>query len=246
MVEYINGKKKQLATTTNTYTNRPGVSNDGDLFLPSDGYGIERDTGAAWTPWGPIFPFDLTAVPTTWVNQGAASIDIAKGGHHLSIPSAAGYNIAMRKKATPSTPYVIEVAFLPLMYHDPSANPNPLFGVGWRQSSDGKLILFSLGMSLNPEDFKLSVFKFTNATTWAASYASVESWQHALGFPYLMKIEDNTTNRICSIGTDGQHWLPVHTVGRTDYLTANEVFFFVTPGSSSGGAAMTLLSWKES
>ena len=44
---------------TAAYGSRPAAGNDGDLFLPNNGFYLERDTGAAWVPWGPIHP--LTA-----------------------------------------------------------------------------------------------------------------------------------------------------------------------------------------
>ena len=70
------------STFTDTYANEPAAGNDGDLFLPSNGFHLERDTGAAWVPWGPIFPMTKPPALSTWawINQGTATADETNGG----------------------------------------------------------------------------------------------------------------------------------------------------------------------
>jgi hypothetical protein len=47
------------------------------------------------------------------------------------------------------------------------------------------------------------------------------------------------------VSTDGQNFKVIHTVGRTDFLTADQVGFFVNDQSNTIAAGMTLLSWKQ-
>ncbi|KKN66970.1 hypothetical protein LCGC14_0466500 [marine sediment metagenome] len=225
-------------TFTSVYGSRPAASNDGDLFLPSDGFVIERDTGAAWIPWGPLFPF---VAPVNgdfaWINQGTGSVDVDGGGIYLLAPTLAGDNLRIRKKTIPSVPYVITVAFMP---HGYKVNYSGV-GIGFRQSSDGKLHTFHLSISVN----SIASIKFTNPTTWSATYLEQEIVQAGSSPVMWLRIEDNNTNRKCHWSVDGRHWFEFHSVGRTDFLTADEIFFFTNSNNATYPTAMTLLSWAE-
>jgi hypothetical protein len=56
---------------------------------------------------------------------------------------------------------------------------------------------------------------------------------------------DNSTNRICSYSVDGQNWFVFHTVGRTDFLTADEVGFYIDVENATFGTGITLIHWAE-
>jgi hypothetical protein len=60
-----------------------------------------------------------------------------------------------------------------------------------------------------------------------------------------MQIEANATDRICRWSIDGQHFFQVHTVGRTDFLTPDQVYYAIRSQSASFGAGATIISWKE-
>ena len=233
------------STFTDVYASRPAASNDGDLFLPSDGFVVERDTGAAWVPWGPLFP--LTAPPTAgwaWDNQGSATVDTAKGGIYLESLADAG-TMRCRYRTAPSPPYKISVAFIPMIA--PGAlSGYPHLGLCFRQSSDGKLATYDMIAQPTASHVKQQASKWTNSLTWTASYANLsERLVWAGASPIWYRIEDNNVNRICSYSIDGQHWYAFHTVGRTDFLTADQVGFYLAPNGTSGNIAMNLLSWKE-
>lgn len=241
---------------TDVHASRPAASSDGNLFLPSDGFSIERDTGSVYTPWGPIFP--LTPPDNSlfaWINQTSASVTATvtagKNGIYFHTPKTSGgsNNVRARTKAAPSTPYVITVGFLfigDLFAGGASGLANEA-GLVFRQSSDGKLVAFIMGQVAN-----LALRKWTSPTVFSAEYFNSASsgWIWNQGSIIWMRIADDGTNRICSISADGQNFIPVHTVGRTDFLTADEVGVMVRADSTSagslGGAGMTLLSWKES
>jgi hypothetical protein len=61
----------------------------------------------------------------------------------------------------------------------------------------------------------------------------------------FFRIADDGANRISSISTDGINFRVIHTVARTDFLTADQVGFFVNCQETTWDAGMTLLSWKE-
>lgn len=223
------------STHTAVYASRPAASNAGDLFLPSNGVVIERDTGAAWVPWGPLFPMATppTVASLAWVNQGAATADETNGGIYLLAPANASYSLKMLTKAAPATPYTVTAWILPQVH---IVNYNSV-GLCWRQSSDGKIVYF--GRS-GPEG--LIVQKATNPTTFSASYLArgLSAWG-----AICLRIADDGTNRKCFWSLDGQHFHQFHSVGRTDFLTADEVGFYAQSQNATYPAGVTLLSWKE-
>lgn len=211
----------------------------GRLLFPSDGVSLLRDTGSALVPWGPIYPLtDPTLQTFAWINQGSAAISTTNGGINLSCVSngtADGWRI--RKKAAPATPYMITAAVV-------SVNDGSNFNTGglcFRESSSGKLHIFSLGThsSALPELILQSV-KYTDPSTYSSGYTT--GICPVLGLTWL-RIADDGANRICSLSPDGQNWITVHSVGRTDFLTANEVGFCIDP--YAGPASLTVFSWKE-
>ena len=60
------------------------------------------------------------------------------------------------------------------------------------------------------------------------------------------QIADDNTNRICSISQDGQNFDTFHSVGRTDFLTADQIGICLRSQTTTGTLARaTLISWKE-
>ena len=84
--------------------------------------------------------------------------------------------------------------------------------------------------------------KHTSPTVYSAAYTVQAITPHV---PLFLRIADDDTNRIMSWSNDGQHWIVSHTVGRTDFLTADEVGFMVNSNNATWPASMTLLSWVE-
>lgn len=221
---------------TSAYASPPAGPASGDLWLPSDGVSLYRYSGAAWVPWGEINALAGVAnAPTTWVNQGTASVDSTYGGVYLTAPATAGnYNFRMQVKAAPATPYTITALIKPSIE---SVNFNGA-GLVWRQSSDGKLVnagfIWSSAMNFY-------IAKWSDPNTWAGNYIYPTSYH--MGWPWI-RLTDNGTNRIISVSIDGRHWHQLHSVGRTDYLTANQVGFYVMTQSTYPVGAL-LLSWEE-
>lgn len=216
----------------------------GRLLLPSDGFYLARDSGSARVPWGPIFPLtEPVSGDFAWINQGSATISTTNGGVYLEGPAeASAYNWRIRKKAAPATPYTITAAFLinADWFRNGAGSLNAFGALCFRQSSDGKLA--TLELFLNSLGNTLRVTKYTNATTLSATYLSLTTTQ-SYGPLIWFRIADNGTNRICSTSGDGQNWIEQHSVGRTDFLTADEVGFAVTGYTNKVG--MTLLHWKQ-
>ncbi len=234
---------------TAAHASRPASSLNGRIFLPSDGYSLERDTGSVYAPWGPIFPFTPPVDGDfSWENQGGASVTAAKSAIFLRAPATAGGALRIRKKAAPTPPYVITAAFMPLSVL-PAAGEGGSSGLLFRNSANSRIHAFYIhartisGTSME-SGWALSSFKYSDSSTFNASYLLLNMpWT---GSVVWLRIADNNTNRVCSVSADGQNWVDVHSVTRLDYLLAiDEVGFFCQSGQATYDSGLTLLHWKQ-
>lgn len=230
----------QYAHPTNTFANL-AAAQAGRILLPSNGFSLYRDTGSILVPWGPLFP--LTAPVNgdfSWVNQGSAAVATTYGGVLISeaIDSGNSQQYRLRVKSAPSTPYTVDMLFLGVSFQNTTST---IAGV-WRQSSDGKLILVSSDGA--------GVIKWNDPNNVSASYILGSSRTVPQASYCFIRLQDDGTDRKVYLSLDGQHWHLKHSVGRTDFLTADQVGFALNVGNqgfltSSGLAGALLLHWKE-
>jgi hypothetical protein len=92
----------------------------------------------------------------------------------------------------------------------------------------------------------IQVSKWNSPTSFNANYTA------STDFPVLppdrlwLRLQDNGTNRISFFSMDGINWIQLHSVGRTDFITADQVGFFATGENASIRAHLSVLSWEES
>jgi hypothetical protein len=201
---------------------------------------LEGGIMAIAVPWGPSYPLTLPIDGGfAWVNQGTATLDATKGGIHLAAPVVgAGNSWRLRVKAAPAPPYTVTAFIYPHTIGEAYAQ----MAIGWRQSSDGKLITFGPRSNFPSDISRISIEKYTDPTTFSANYLGETRVSYPTSW---LRITDDGTDRKCYWSSNGQFWLLMHTVGRTDYLTADQVLFGVQ-ANTFYPIAMTLLSWKES
>jgi hypothetical protein len=217
----------------------------GDVFYPTNSYAVYRCAGSAWVPWGLGFPMvEAPAAGWSWINQGTATVSTVNGGIYLRSVATTGRQFRIRTRARPSdptvTPYTIDAA---LIYHLPPRSPANA-GIGWRQSSDGKLAMALLVFDSTTNHMTFVSQKCTSATVFSANYAS-EGHMGSVMNPqlvFLRLIEDATTRQIWW-SNDGQEYTLFHSVGRTDFLTADEVCFSVDSENTVYDAGMRVASW---
>lgn len=225
-------------TTTSAYASPPTPAS-GDVWFPNDSYYLYRYSGSAEVPWGPSYPFTDPALSglNTWVNQSTGSLVTTNGG--LTLIGKA-VNLANDSQAyvktAPATPYTITAAYLFNSYNSGSGAQHG--GLAWRDSGTGKLV--SVAIASTNAGVKLSVLKWNSPSSASTTYT--EGFVR-MGSPIWMQISDDGTNRIVRISTNGNDWVEIHSVGRTDFLTADQVGIFVTD-STNRAPVMTLLSWK--
>jgi len=223
-----------METYTDTYANIPAAGTDGNLFLPSNGLCVYRDTGAVWNPWGPVFP--LVTPPAlaslTWINQGGATATETNGGIHLYGPAGAGNNTRALVVATGTAPWVFTVSFLPHSW-DVTFN---MIGIVCRES--GTQELETMGFY----GYRIAGDRLNNPTSWNSRWIAWTPPKENRSL--FFRVEDNNTNRIYWISPDGRNWYQVGSFGRTTFLTADQVGIFVESNNATWAVGLTLLSWE--
>ena len=222
--------------STAAYASRPAAGTAGAVFLPSDGFTVERDNGSNWIPWGPVYPLTQPAAAATftWVNQGSATLADSKSGLLMTTPpSNVSDNLRIAKKTLPAAPYTITIAFLPTA---PGVNTY-LFGLVLRNSGTGKLVTFTFSHAGG--GYKYEAGKWDSPTVYNSNYAS---WNAATTGPIWLRIADDNTNRIYSISNDGQNFIQLYSVGRTDFTTPDEYGIFLNAFNATYSSAMQVIS----
>lgn len=190
----------------------------------------------------PIFPEVTSPVSGdfTWVNQGTATLTQLSYGLELSAPASAGTDVHLLYKAAPSTPYSITAGFFAFL----GETNYPYCGIGFRESSTGKLVLFGLTYINNV--LYLELDKYTDENNYSAAYTAATLLDDIYTYrPWFLRITDDGSNRKVYSSPDGRNFRQLHSVGRTDFLTANQVFFFANSENTNYANVLTLFSWKQ-
>jgi hypothetical protein len=145
-----------------------------------------------------------------------------------------------RVKSAPATPYTI-TAIISNSYV--ATDFVDSFGLCFRQSGDGKLHTFGVGFAtaFTGGHYILSA-KWTSPTVFSANYAANSFYATN---PIFLRIADDGANRICSYSSDGINFLTYDTIGRTDFLTADQVGFGASVQNASYGGILTMFSWTQ-
>lgn len=185
------------------------------------------------TPSVPVYPI-TTPVDSgfSWLNQGSASTTTTNGAVFLSAPASATTEFRGRIKAK-TAPYTITASMLPLF------SPANFARVGLFFTDGTKIAFFGVGYNANPRLFSST---FNTVTSINADYTT-QIFSGYSGMLWL-RIADNNTNRVCSLSMDGINFIEIHSVVRTDFLTATSVGWGGDVENSVAWGS-TLLSWSE-
>lgn len=188
-----------------------------------------------------IAPF--VAPPTlgwNWFNQGAATFTSTSVGLQL-VGEANGAGLSLRGLSRPlpaTNNYTVTacVRFTGLNVNYISG------GIALRNSVTGAVIpivLVSGGTTRN-----VQLFKANNPTSYNSDYIARPTASYDLMW---VRIQDNGTDRIFSLSTNGYDWFEYFRVGRTDFTTPDHVGFTVScenTGTPFFVPTVRLLSWE--
>lgn len=230
-------------TFNNSFASPPASPSAGDLWLPSDSNGLlYRYNGTLWLPYGNAYP--LSTPPTSgwsWVNQGSATVDSTYGqGIALVVPGA-GDTVTMtaRVRTKPAGAYTVTAH----MIGDRGNKDYHAWGLLWRESTGGTMVLH--GYQVSGIQLQLNQ-KWSSATAVSATYSNYNTYGPP--FEWLRIQDDGATNRLLFGSCDGQHWQQLHSVGRTDYQTPDQIGFFVSPRNAitpNWDSVLVVDSWTE-
>jgi hypothetical protein len=210
---------------SDVHANRPAAAfaNEGDLYLPTDGFTIARSDGSAWLPYGPLFP--VTAPPTTgWaaVNQGGATITTTRDAITIKDPGrASGESLRIYKRTAPGTPYT---ATFGLQHNFMLNRGNLRLGVCFRTSGNSKLTTFAF---LNNQ---IRVDRWTSETVF---FSNVTSNFQYLGMPQWFRLEDDGTNIAFYLGSDPYNFVKLYSEVRSNFSTPDEVGIFTNANENT-------------
>jgi hypothetical protein len=102
-------------------------------------------------------------------------------------------------------------------------------GVGFYDSSGGK---FSSIRFTDNNDGGLQVDKWTSTSSYSAAYLSLPPSQEVKWT--WVKLQDDGTYRNYSVSCDGNNWIKIYQVSRTDFFTANSFCIWADANNHNG------------
>ncbi len=220
----------------------PGSPTTGDMVVYTNAPFIATWSGSAWLYRGPIFEMTPPVSGSfSWMNQGGASVITTNGGVYLSAPSSVGDGFRARVVAAPAAPYVVTTYLMPNMALHGGAGNDQVAGFVWWDNAGTSFV--AAGMYYNSggnPDIDLLVAKYTNYTVFSASYFQDRFLPSRSGW---WQFGDDNTNRYINISQDGQNWIRIWSVGRTDFITPTRVGFMVRNSGSTYDLGLNVLSW---
>ena len=190
---------------------------------------------------------DPTTQAFSWVNQGTATVTNLQNTAYLVAPANASGNdsLHMQLMTAPATPYSAVAAFRLDSFL--GMNTYGCFGLFFRDSSTGKLVVSRFIMQNSASGLYWEVDHFSDPNTYVATSVTTSN---SVYFPpavvWLKVHDDGTTNFNFSASMNGIAFSTILTESRTSYLTTPDGVGWFCGGQISSGKQMTLglLSWQ--
>lgn len=187
----------------------------------------------------------LTSSDFTWQNQGTASVSDLAGTITITAPATSGVNLRSLLRSTPSAPWTLIAAMRAIAMVDDDGTLSPQFGLVLRESSSSKLITLGFNRQ-STQPMRFAVDRWTNDTS-----AQSTTWKNTKPIFHSnvlwLKIQDNNTNLIYSLGHDGVNWIDVLSESRTAFMSGAPNQFGIMAdnqgNSSAKNSLTTLLHW---
>jgi len=184
----------------------------------------------------------LVASDFTWVNQDSASVTDRGGTILMTVPERAGVSVNAQERSAPSTPYTYRMAMRAGCISG-ATDSKPFFGVGFRESSSGKLVL--IGVLLEKffqEGPQVRITRYSSPTTGFTNVVAPAPL-NIVDDVVWFKIENDGTNTIFYMSFDGIEWLTVLSESKTSYFAGDpdKVCWFGNNQANNGTGSTEML-----
>lgn len=118
------------------------------------------------------------------------------------------------------------------------------YGLCLYDSTSGRFVVFiiSYNSGNNSSDWIMKAQKWNSATSNNSDY-KITAMSLVGPIPKWMQIRDDGTNRYLDYSINGVDWVNFHTVGRTDWLTPNNIGFVALNNGSGSNCYVRLRSF---
>ena len=221
------------------YSSLPAAGmKSGDRYKCTDSPHDLIYSGAAWN----AFVRGIQATPVSlaafsWVNQGGSSASQQGASLAVTVPAVSGDQYRSLVKSVPSAPYTAIAMFDMLLaeYNYSQA------GLVLRDSGSGKMVVCSL--AVQPSQLQLTAAKLASNSSFSANYQTYNLF--GIPCPVWLRIRDDATTRFFGFSVDGLTWWEFFSVGRTDYITPNQIGFYGDSNNTTAGLQYTVHSYSD-
>lgn len=187
-------------------------------------------------------PFvDPTALTWTNLNQGSGTYTEDTTTRRL-IAQCAGTGTAQLRGWYASLTPPFDYRFYTQAFNSDVANNGMC--IGFRENASGELhvmVQYHRATTFNPT---YAVQKWNSATSLNSNYIAQKDVMKHMNWFRL--VDNNTSARAIYVSEDGTNWQQIHSIGRTDFLTADQIFFgLLLSVASADDAQTTLLSAED-
>lgn len=228
------------------YASKPSVAQAGMRYFCNDAPYILQHDGSSWKHFGPIWRMKRPIESeNTWMNQGTSTFT-----NQTFIPQITStLSIRGLHQALPGSSYKVEGMWSLMESRTGSLPFSQYWGAGVyvRESSSGKVITWGM-INRDTGGLQGDVIKWTNPTTFSASYFSLVSQLfYCIDVPpkiFFWRIRCDGTNRYYEWSWNGDRWIIFWQTTATDYLTADQGGIYVLQGHATLAPYPTFLHFR--
>jgi len=185
----------------------------------------------------------LTTTDFTWTNQGGASITDSNGRITLRCTTDSATNLRILTRTPGGGSWTYIAAFQAVAFGDGAMYPH--FGLGFRESSTGKLVVLGFGTAGSFQT-RLSVGKWTDHDTLSTDpNFTLDNRFLQTNDVVWMKAEYDGTNIKLFVSLDGFEWIQIFSEAKATFLTTAPdqiVWYGSNTQNSAAGASELLVS----
>jgi hypothetical protein len=184
----------------------------------------------------------LTSSDFTWNNQDSATVTERGGTVLMNCPKRSTYSMHIQERTPPSAPYTYIAAMRAAVLVG-SNDSKPVFGIGFRETSSGKLLVIGVLEEFFFEDGpQVRVSQCSSSTSIFSNTTGPTEFQGACDYVWL-KIENNGSNMKLYVSADSFEWVQVYSQANNAFFSAgpDRVLWFGANSGNNGSGSTEML-----